>query len=297
MIELKNRPVFRLCNYSVFKEIFTKVPNALASLISEIMNIDYFVLHNNIEIERSELEKNGIMNKSTTCDFVVKVDSGFKIDVEINTRKTIGLNERNFLFVSRLYSNMIPRGTKYKDLSNYKVAQININGFGSYSDKVLTKVMLMDLDSNIPTIESIIIYNFDIAKCYKVYYNKSESNIDYNDKLIRWGAILYTDNILDIAEIIGDDLMEKEDKETFIKVLRNLEEKDRSYTDDEILQREQFRLEAEREIGKEEGLELGIELTKIDTVKKMLEENLDIELISKITELTKEEIMKIKESN
>ena len=295
MIELKNRPVFRLCNDSVFKEIFTKVPNALASLISEIMNIDYFILHNNIEIERSELEKNGIMNKSTTCDFVVKVDSGFKIDVEINTRKTIGLNERNFLFVSRLYSNMIPRGTKYKDLSNYKVAQININGFGSYSDKVLTKVMLMDLDTNIPTIESIIIYNFDIAKCFNMYYNKEKSNID--DKLVRWGMLLWTEDISNIANIIGDDLMSKEDKEKFIEVAEELNVRYKNFTKEQLEQHEEFKLAAERESGKEEGLEQGFELGIEHAVKKMLAENLDIELISKITELTKEEIMKIKESN
>ena len=55
--------VFKLSNDSVFKEIFSKVPNALASLVSDIMNIDYSILENNIQIERSELNKNGVMNK------------------------------------------------------------------------------------------------------------------------------------------------------------------------------------------------------------------------------------------
>ena len=297
MIELKNRPVFRLCNDSVFKEIFTKVPNALASLISVCLEIDYLYLKNNMQIELNELSKNKSNNKTTVCDLVVKISDNLKIDIEVNKSNPKGLTERSLLYASRLYSNSVPKGASYSELTSYKVAQLNINAFSNGNEKMLGKFMLMDLDTKLPVTKAMILYNFDIAKCYKVYYNKSESNIDYNDKLIRWGAILYTDNILDIAEIIGDDLMEKEDKETFIKVLRNLEEKDRSYTDDEILQREQFRLEAEREIGKEEGLELGIELTKIDTVKKMLVENLDIELISKITELTNEEIMKIKESN
>lgn len=161
MTELKQNLTFRLCNDSVFKEIFSKVPNALAALISEIMNIDYFILQDNIQIERSELNKESIENKSTTCDFIVKIDDSFKIDLEINTRKSLGLNERNFLFVSRLYSNMIPKGTKYKDLLNYRVAQININGFENINEKILSRIMLTDLDTNIPTVQSMIIYNFD----------------------------------------------------------------------------------------------------------------------------------------
>ena len=153
MNEVKERLIFRLCNDSVFKEIFSKVPNALAALISEITNIDYFILQDNIQIERTELNKEGIANKSTTCDFVVKIEDSFKIDLEINTRKSQGLNERNFLFVSRLYSNMIPKGTKYRDLLNYKVAQININGFENINEKTLSRIMLTDLDTNITTIQ------------------------------------------------------------------------------------------------------------------------------------------------
>ena len=42
------------------------------------------------------------------------------------------------------------------------------------------------------------------------------------------------------------------------------------------------------------GIEEGIEKQKIETAKKMLAEKIDIELIMKITELTKEEIEKLK---
>ena len=42
------------------------------------------------------------------------------------------------------------------------------------------------------------------------------------------------------------------------------------------------------------GIEEGIEKQKIETAKKMLAEKIDIELIIKITELTKEEIEKLK---
>lgn len=48
--------------------------------------------------------------------------------------------------------------------------------------------------------------------------------------------------------------------------------------------------------GLAKGIEQGIERQTIETAKEMLKENLDINLISKITKLSKEEIMNIKNS-
>ena len=44
----------------------------------------------------------------------------------------------------------------------------------------------------------------------------------------------------------------------------------------------------------EKGITQGIEQNKIENAKKMLKEKLDIDLISKITGLSKEEIEKLK---
>ena len=49
--------------------------------------------------------------------------------------------------------------------------------------------------------------------------------------------------------------------------------------------------------GKEEGREEGIEETKINIAKNMLNENLDLSLIERITGLTREEIKDIQNNN
>ena len=300
--------VFKLSNDSVFKEIFSKVPNALASLVSDIMNINYSILENNIQIERSELNKNGVMNKATTCDFIVKIKDSFKINVEINTSKSIGLEERNFLFVSRLYSNMIPKGIKYNELVDYKVAQINLNGFRNINDRILSRIMLTDLDTNIPTIQSIVLYNLDIAKCHDIYYNKEKAISLINKKLVRWGALLWTENISDIADIFGDDLMSEENKEKFIKEAEELNIRYKNFTQEQLEQHEEFKLAGEREAGidlgyahgiehgLEQGLEQGMQHKETETVINMLNKDYEIKEISDITGLPEEEIMKIKES-
>lgn len=50
------------------------------------------------------------------------------------------------------------------------------------------------------------------------------------------------------------------------------------------------------EQGIEQGIERGIEQTEKEYIKNMLEENIDIEMICKITNKTKEEILEIKNS-
>ena len=287
------KPVFRLCYDWSFKEIFSKVPNALAGLISEALGIDYSLLENNIQIERSELNKEKEDNKTTICDFVVKIEENFKLDIEINTSKYKGLEERNFLFVCRLFSNMIPKGTKYQDFVNYKVAQLNINRFKNINDKVLSKTMLTDVDTNIPVFSSLFFYNFDIVKSKNIYYNNNKCN-EKVSKLVRWGAILETDKTEDIADIMGDDLMSKKDKEKFIETVNNLKEQYTNFTKEQLEQHEEFKLEGIRLSGIEQGIEQGTKQVAKQTTINMLNKNLDIKLISEITGLNEEEIIEIK---
>ena len=53
-------------------------------------------------------------------------------------------------------------------------------------------------------------------------------------------------------------------------------------------------LHEETKQAKEQGIEQGIEQGRKETAKKMLEENLNIKMISKITGLSKKEILSLK---
>ena len=297
------KPVFRLCNDSNFKEIFSKVPNALIMLVSDILDIDYDSIKDNTKVElASELNKTREKNKTTICDFIVKIGDHFNVNVEMNKNYYNGLLERNLLFTSRLLSNTIPKGTKYSNLPKYKVGQLNINCFSNANGKIIAKMMLVDADTGMIQTESMFFYNFDIVKCYNLYYNNDEK--DRNNRIIRWGTLLYTSEISAISKIMGDDLLMKEDKEKFIKVAEELEEKHRLFTDDDILQLTEYKFDEARlsgfdegaKIGTENGIKIGTENGIKYTVINMLKENYDIKEISKITGLSEEEIVKIKET-
>ena len=299
------RPVFRLCNDSVFKELFSKVPNALILLISDVLNIDYDTIKTNSTVElASELNKNREQSKTTVCDFVVKVNDYLWVNVEMNKTYYKGLTERNLLYASRILSNNIKEGTPYSKLPIYKVTQLNINCFRNINGKILAKMMLIDADTGIVGTESLFFYNFDIEKCFHLYYNIEKENTDALERLIKWGTILYTTDISSISEVMGDDFMSKEDKEKFIKVTEELQEKHRTFTDEEIIQLTEWKMEGERlaarEQGHNEGFELGhaegIEQNTKEHATKMLIKNYPLEEISEITGLTEEEIIKLKEN-
>ena len=329
MKKVKKRPVFRLCNDSVFKELFSKVPNALLLLISDVLKIDYETIKtNSTVILASELHKNREQNKTTICDFVVKVNECFHVNIEINTSYYKGLTERNLLYVSRILSNSVLTGTDYSDLPKYKVSQLNINCFRNFSGKTLSKSMFIDADTGMIVSDSLFIYNFDIEKCFHLYYNELNIDADVEQRIIKWGTILYTTDISSIDEIMGDDFMSKEDKEQFIKVSEELQEKHKYFTDEEIIQLTEWKMQAEtlaaREKGlnegrteglaeghaeglaegrveghaegRTEGITEGFEQAQKKMVKNMIKKNYSIEDISDITGLTKEEIIKIKQS-
>ena len=98
----------------------------------------------------------------------------------------------------------------------------------------------------------------------------------------------------------------KETKEAIKKAQENLEQisKDEherylaelreKYIRDQVAVQEYGYVHGKEE-GREEGREEGIVEGKIQIAKKMLEKNLDIELIMETTGLTKEEIEKVKE--
>ena len=292
MLETKIKPVFRICNDTVFKEVFTKVPNALIRLVNDCLDIDYDNFKDNIKIEcTSELSKGRFDNKTTVCDFIVQVGEYFKVNIEINQSNYTGLTERNLLFLSRLYSNFIPRGISYEELPRYKVVQLNINKFSNINGKLISRLVIMDEETKKIQTDSLFYYNFDIAKCYDIYYNNVESSILKNSKIVRWGALLCTDNICDIANIIGDDLMEEKDKEKFIKVVDMFSKDGGSFNEDDMAQLTEYYMAGERMLGIEEG----IQQKEIETVKNMLKRNYSLEEISNITGLSEEEIIKIKE--
>lgn len=138
----------------------------------------------------------------------------------------------------------------------------------------------------------IKIINMYLPNIRKKYYNKEELNEldkvmlvlneeDNNNlsKLYK-GERVMEDYVKDAKRAsINDDIVGLYDKELHEELLRNTE----------LYNAEQKGLNK----GLKEGKENGIRENKIETAKNMLKESISIDIISKVTGLTKEEIEKL----
>ena len=135
----------------------------------------------------------------------------------------------------------------------------------------------------------IKIINIYLPNIRKKYYNKEELdkvmlvlNEEDNNNLSKLykGERVMEDYVKDAKRAsINDDIVGLYDKELHEELLRNTE----------LYNAEQKGLNK----GLKEGKENGIRENKIETAKNMLKESISIDIISKVTGLTKEEIEKL----
>ena len=140
-------------------------------------------------------------------------------------------------------------------------------------------------------------------KCYTISENK----------LARWCQLMTVNKMEELKEIVGDDLMEEEAREQLIEEVEGISSDDEvialysAYTQDELERNSIMYEETEkarekglregREKGLEEGIKEGIKEgaknKQIEIAINMLKEGMDINLISKLTNLSYEEIINL----
>lgn len=275
-------------------------------MVSDITGINYEILKDNIILETNELPISTKNEKAKRCDFIIRINNGNIINLELNSHCYNGLLIKNLSYLFNLFSNSTKKSEKYND--NLIIKQININ---CYKDKNYTEINplsryhLREDDTNKLYLKNVAIYELNVVKCHELYYNTS--NHDDLPNYVKWGAFIYSNSIEEISSITKD-ILEFRERKLIMDKLNKLTREDLFYTEEEALEwaewernsiREEARIEGLKEgrtEGIEQGIEQGIKTEKQNTIIEMLKNNLDLELIMKITNTNKEEILKIKES-
>lgn len=295
-----------MCYDVIFKSVFLNNENILAKMISDITNIDYKILENNITLEANELPISKKNEKAKRCDFVVRLDKDYILNLELNRQSHAGLIVRNLSYVFNLFSTNTKAGDEYN--KNLVVMQININCFDNQNGKALSRYHIKeDYDDDIYS-NNLVLYTLNVVNCKELYYNYDNKKIP---KYIRWGALIYCDDISKIP-IITKEIMTYEERNIIMDKLNKLQNDKEIMTELEALEWEEWErntiysdgikkgIEEGIKQGIKQGIEQGIEQgTKektIEIIKSMLKKELDINLISEITNESIEEINKIKES-
>ena len=286
MIETKP---FYTCKYDkAFKEIMMKEENF--NILKKVLETILKVRIQEIKLQPLNLNTGNIHIKGKEVDLLVITEQG-KIEVEVNTYYNDYVRVRNFSYITSIYNNQVTVGEKYNEDTN--IIQINLN-YG-VKDTEYKRVYKVRDETGKEYIKNFCIYEINMEKLKEIWYDKNELEIEKNKYLLMLDM-----EIKDLKKLSKDqvvrDYMEKIEKLNEDPIFINWITKEK---DEQMIKNTQLYRATQEGInigisqGIKQGVNQGMKKEKILIAKSMLQENMNLELIHKITGLTKEEIEKL----
>mgnify|MGYP004514215199 FL=1 len=266
----------------IFKSMF-KECSEFRELLNEIFK-DYFELDlNSFDLTSEELMVINIKDTRNRVDLCLRdKESNTFLNIEANNFKRDYLDNRNLCYVAKVILQIFKYDKNYK--KEFKLYQININNYLCEIDEdIINTTKRMYDEKNKVRDEKITIHEIYLGKYKEMDYNNI-SEKEKNLAMLNCTSIKKMEELAQGSKIRGK-IMEKFKKklsaEEFAEILFDPEE------DQEMI------LNSERLEGIEEGIEKGSNQKQIEIAKKMLDEKIPLESISRLTGLNITEIKKI----
>ncbi len=275
--ETSPAPTIRL-NY-----FFAKKGNEefLIDFLEAILKIDI----EKIEIrEEVNLEKLKNEEKGGRLDLQATLNDGIIVNIELQIKNEKNIEKRSLVYAAKTMSRETKVGTKYKDIK--QVIMINILNYKMlpYEEYISETVTVLKEHREYEAVEGVKWYFIELPKFRK-------AKPDMNEKLNQWLAFI-DDKDRGLIE-----MAEKKNK-TIEKARVEMD----YLTGDEELERlaelrEKWAMDYDSGISdaREEGRTDGIKIAQKRMIKKLLKIKMPLEDIEKVSELSMEEILKIKE--
>ena len=289
---------------SIIKNILTSTDaglDYLAMIVCKVLGFSYedftfSLIHPDVSVNEN------IVNSE--IDLAIQNDEVI-VNIEINSSKGSKIERKNNNYICQLILRQTKKSSDYTNKYK-KVYQINLNTYGVTKDKrfvVISKIL--DIESHEEIHPMFEIYDINLAKILDKDYTIVKEDKESLEKLL---YLLICNDKEKMNEVYdGDEFMAKIIREVnaqtdeFDKLLfYNREILDDEYSKEEAIKDARKEALAEgREQGLSEGREQGLtegrKQSKMDIAKAMLNENCDIKLIAKVTNLTYDNVMKLKE--
>ena len=251
-----------------------------AKFLSYFIDLDYEVILKNIYLAKNELDKEKESSKGQRCDYVAVIDNT-SLNIEVNNNSSLRVLERNIEYAYRLYSKKIKRGEREYDYT--QVIQFNLNNFSFKGNDKIIDIYGVKNDSNLTLSDKIIFVQIYVPNLRKKWYNEGIESLNEAEKYI---LALVEMDIEKLKSLGGEELMEEYVKEAEeVSFEGGVGE---SYDKEWALKDQAYR------DGKDEGREEGSTTKAIEIAKSMLTENIDINIISKCTGLSIDEVNSLK---
>ena len=284
MEEIKNRNYFELDNDSLFKALFVakKSRKMVAAVLNRITGIDEDKILKANFIIGNEFSKKQKDEKKKISDILIEVDDTTIILVEINKFYYKTLFEKNESYAFELYSRRTHiRAKKYPD-----VHLVNINSFTRFKvNQPVVRMMIQDNVNN-TDISNYHVYNFDIAKTATLDYNEGD------EVLIRFAKFMKAKDLKKLKEIAkGDErfMFSFDVVDSYVGDDARIVTYDREAL--HAWEKEQFYND-----GIEDGISRGVNQRNKEIIKNMIDNNMTIPRISKLLNISENEVEKLIES-
>lgn len=287
----KNKTL-ELTNDYIFKRVFSKKENEdiLKDLLESILEIRIEKIETIETIEEVEIAPERIEDRIGVLDLKATVNENTTVDIEIQVKDYHNMIERSTFYVAGLYHTGLKRGEEFG--INNKVIGINILKFNIFEwGKYHSKGIIKEEKLNEVITEALEIHFIELPKFLK-------SKTEGSKKLRQWLEFISNTRK-------GEIEMAVKENEKIAKAQEEYE----YLTGDAAVQRLAFlrdkwerdhkseiaweRREAEKK-GMEKGIKMGEKEYKEKIVKEMLKRDMKEETILELTNITKEELEKIK---
>ena len=287
---LKNGKVLPGISDVVFKKIMMNHKDYLGLILENIMPVSKEDIIEKGEFLNIEIPPSHLSLKDGRMDLLLKVGK-YYINLEANTNIKDALIIRNEAHFAGLIFNEYARRDK-KTLEEI-LYQVSFNKKKRLSPELIVRLQYWDKELNVGD-ENILKVEINLEFVNQKYYNK-EKMTTFEKALM----LLVIEDEKELQEFVkGDSILENVGND--IISYSRAKEIVTAYENQMIEENYRNNLAREEglEKGREEGIELGIEQgskeKQLEIAKSMLKKNMDINLISELTELSIEEINNIK---
>ena len=238
------------------------------------------------KIEKISLDKNPILrrelkdDKLGILDIVTELDGKEKCNIEMQLIDKNNIIERMLYYWSKMYTRQIKAGDDYNKLEKtivILIADFNIKGLEEVEYHSTWKI----IETN--SVKKLILtdkFELDIIELSKIKGRENEK-----DQLLDWLVFLENPE----SERVTRKMEENENLKEAVEKLDRISEDEKMQR---IIELREKAIRDEHAIYAK-GIDDGAEKEKLQIAKNMLKENISIDIIIKVTGLTKEEIEKI----
>ena len=271
----------------IFKSVFSRNLEVLKELLVDILHLEYELEELDIRILNNELPKENYKEYQKRIDVNIVLNDDIYVEIEINKENFELVKYRNKMYADKLYSMLLESGENARKLEYIRFYQLNLNTENK-SEKVGEHIIVpydISTDSVYISNEQTILKYLEFY--YRLYYNEPKKRT----RDVIWLASLNAKSFTELYQILKGVLANKELTKFLKDVINmsledfNLHEWQREKLDDLVAyNREQY------------AMKTGIEQNTIDIVKELLKNNIEIDIISKVTKKSIDEKKNIEES-